>query len=586
MFYDYFSFDTILDILIKYRVKLAFQIHKVTYLDGFTKSPSDGLNLKHKTADLIFLQNVLPPRKQWSRPKSVSERQNLGTALEINRRAIKNTVFKVHRRFVDKEIRFLETPIWYQNLRKLMFDLRAQVFQSQEVKIGTPEIIPKAKNKMGVEMRPIANFDTKDKIILSITNKYLTRLFDPIFLNCSAAFRLQIDDIKNPKHHDAIKKLKKFRESHATENLYVAECDIQKFFDCVNHDVIKRQYMRLKKLLEMNGFVVDCVAENILIAFLQCYSFNNDVFPKNNDDTYWIPYKKKGHFGWASKLELAFKDHQLNTERIGIPQGGALSGLIVNIIMHHVDEMVINASPKDTLYLRYCDDMVIVAKSEQECSRLFDIYQDGLKKMRLEYHPPLKLRRRYGKHFWGDKVKSRPAYFWSKFPHPSNIPHSKWVSFLGYMIGFDGQIKIRKKSIEKQIEKHRKELAMAIRKLDKTTPEKLTEIRNSVLYSFQCKLYSMAVGKVSLSNYREQPTKMCWGDGFKLIENNIYVRQQLKKLDRSRGETISSLKRYLNERSVPIPETDAEPTIVKKKRNPKIKYPHSFYSLLERKLSK
>lgn len=585
MFYDYFSFDAILDILIKYRVKLAFQIHKVTYLDGFTKNQSDSINLNYKAAELAFLGNVLPPRKHWSRPRLVSERKSLGTALEINRRAIKNAVFKVHRRFVGKEIGFLETPIWYQNLRKLMFDLRAQIFQSQEVKIGAPEIIPKAKNKKGVEMRPIANFDIRDKIILSITNKYLTGLFDPVFLNCSTAFRQQIDGVTNPKHHDAIKRLKKFREFYISENLFVAECDIQKFFDCVDHTVIKQQYARLKKLLEANGFIVDKVAERILFAFLKCYSFNIDVYPKNNEDAYWIPHKKKGHFGWTSSLELAFKSKQLDTERIGIPQGGALSGLIVNIIMHQVDEMVMDASPENSLYLRYCDDMVIVSQSEQECSGLFDIYQNGLKKLTLEYHQPIELRRRYGKHFWGDKVKSRPVYLWSKLAHPSNVPHSKWVSFLGYMMGFDGQIKIRKKSIEKQIEKHRKELGLAIRKLNNINSEKLTEIQNSVLYSFQCKLYSMAVGKVDLSNYREQPAKMCWGDGFKLIENNKYVRQQLKKLDRSRGETISSLKRYLNERCIPIPEK-VEPAIVKKKRNPKIKYPHSFYSLLERKLSK
>ena len=584
MFYNYFSFDTILDILIKYRVKLAFQIHKVTYLDGLTKTPSDYLSLNHKKTDLVFLQDILPPRKQWSRPKSIRERQNLGTALEINRRAIKNTVFKVHRKFVDKEIGFLETPIWYQNLRKLMFDLRAQVFQSQEVKINSPEIIPKAKNKRGIEMRPIANFDIRSRIILSITNKYLTNLFDPIFLSCSSAFRLQIDDIKSPKHHDAIKKLKKFRESYAKEDLYVAECDIQKFFDCVDHNTIKKQYVRLKESLEMKGFTVDPVAEKILIAFLECYSFNNDVFPKNNEDTYWSPYKKKGNFGWTSNLELAFNNHQLDTARIGIPQGGALSGLIVNIIMHHVDEMVTSASSKDTLYLRYCDDMVIIARSEQECSHLFNIYQDGLKNMKLEYHEPHKLRRRYSKHFWGDKVKSRATYLWSKVASPSNVPYSKWVSFLGYMISFDGQIKIRKKSLEKQIEKHGRELALAIRKLNKLSPEELTKIQNSVLYSFQSKLYSMAVGKVDLSKYREQPTKMCWGDGFKLIENNKYVRQQLRKLDRSRGETISSMKRYLNNRLIPIPEIDENPVPAKKKRNPKIRYPHSFYSLLERKL--
>ena len=34
----------------------------------------------------------------------------------------------------------------------------------------------------------------------------------------------------------AIENIQKYRKLHAKQKLYVAECDIQKFFDTINHD--------------------------------------------------------------------------------------------------------------------------------------------------------------------------------------------------------------------------------------------------------------------------------------------------------------------------------------------------------------
>lgn len=148
---------------------------------------------------------------------------------------------------------------------------------------------------------------------------------------------------------------------------------------------------------------------------------------------------------------------------------------------------------------------------------------------------------------------------------------------------FEGNLKIRKKSFEKQKTKHKKELKKVIYKLKDIRPDKLKKQSNSILYSFESKLFSMAVGKVNLSNYKNESTKMCWGDGFKLIEDNKFIQQQLRELDYSRGLTVGQLRNYIKRRikGVIIDEEDKK---IPKKNVIKIRYPHSFYSLLERKL--
>lgn len=585
-FEDYFSFDNIVDFLVKQRVKISFQAHQQQYLDKILKITSD-LDFN----DLSFLQSVLPPRKKWSRSDTFSKRQKLNTAVENNKISIKNTIYKIHRRFINKELQFLETPIWYQNLRKYIFEIKVRTFQDKDFFIHYPDIIPKEKEKGSLIMRPIANFHIDDKLILSLTNKYLTKIFDSIFLDNSTAFRQHIGLKRSPKHHDVIKEIKDYRLINKDQPLYVAECDIKKFFDCVYHSVIIKRYDELKKELYEREIFIDRFAETILHSYLNCYSFNHKVLVKNSDEDYWTGFNKKTEckFGWSNHLVEKLKNNEIGNEKIGIPQGGALSGLMANILMHNVDKKMIeyeSISNSELLYKRYCDDMVIIHKDSTRCQELFDVYKSALRENLLEYHDPITLPRRYGKAFWSDGAKSKDTYLWNNHPLPVELPQSRWLSFLGYMINYNGDLKIRKKSFNKQQDKHKKELHSVTSKLKDISDLEISKLRHSILYSFKCKLYSMAVGKVNLSNYKNEATKMCWGDGFKLIENNKYLRKQLRDLDYSRGQAIGHLNLYLKKRSDSIQKDEADDVDEPKlKKFTEIGYPHSFYSLVERKLT-
>ncbi len=582
-FEDYFSFDNIVDFLVKQRAKIAFQTHQESYLDKILDTTTsiylDSKNLK-------FLLTLLPPRKKWSRPNNYTKRQKLNTSIEINKSAMKNTIYKTHRQFVNKQIDFLYTPKWYQNLRKYIFEINLRVFQDNSLHFEKPIIIPQPKEKGSKEMRPIADFNLSDKLILGITNKYLTSIFDNKFLECSTAFRQRIGNKKAPKHHDVISDIRNFRKLHLKNNLYVAECDIRKFFDCVYHRVIRNCFFEIKDQLIESNVIIHPIAVLIFEKYLDAYSFNENVMSKNFNEHYWIEHDRVGSkFGWINTLEEKYSNGLLFNDQIGIPQGGALSGLMVNIIMHNIDQKIIKLGSYDSafLYKRYCDDMVIIHDNHIKCQQLFEEYKNALTENFLEYHPPHNLKRRYGKAFWGDKIKSRNTYYWGEHPLDNSIPQSKWISFLGYMINYDGELKIRKKSFEKQKGKHEKELKKVIFKIKDIQPEELLKKRNSIVYSFQCKLFSMAVGKVNLQNYKNEPTKMCWGDGFKLIESNKFVHQQLRELDYSRGHTIGQLRNYIKKRTKGLIGEKSE------KEDPnrdvvKIGYPHSFFSLLDRKL--
>src|SRR6185312_14514894 len=115
------------------------------------------------------------------------------------------------------------------------------------------------------------------RIIISLTARYFTRLFDPYFLSNAYAFRASRKG-KCVTHHDAVQMILSFRKKFRSNDIWVAECDIQKFFDCVNHNLILDA---LKSLSQKHSIDVDRRAYEIFLQYLHSYSFNKDVLPLN-----------------------------------------------------------------------------------------------------------------------------------------------------------------------------------------------------------------------------------------------------------------------------------------------------------------
>lgn len=419
-----------------------------------------------------------------------------------------------------------------------------QAIHLDNYKVSSPKIIPKLKEEVQSETgpnvcRPIASYRLKDKIVLSITNRYLTNTFDKLFCNESFAFRSkrEINGInQSPTHHDPINEIIQYRSKFDNGSINVSECDMKKFFDTVNHSIIKRTFNQFLKRKFFHDFDRKELenAKRILFDYLESYTFNKNVLPLNKDQTYFDQYRiKHGKFGWVEEELLKYNFYKrLTTAKIGIPQGGALSGFIANLVLHDIDVKVLSHQDGNLLYVRFCDDMMILHPDESKCKSAFEEYLDGLKSKKLVAHihvnPPFLDK----KNFWNEK--SKKCYQWN-----SNGSGSPWIGFVGYEVHFEGHLRVRKNSLQKEMKKQFK----VVGDLKNILNNPLCRSPNRTIYeSIANRLIGMSVGRVSLWNYKLIKSEMCWVSGFKLLNDNKYSRIQLRRLDNSRNKLLRAFK--------------------------------------------
>lgn len=328
-FDKYFDNNKIISYLCRIRAKLARQRNKKHLIHLLTKNQSFNYHNKKQNEYEKELCDLLPCRKKW---KNIGEKyrkynDNTINSVDKNVLSIKKTI-KFYQKHNPNE-KFL------QNLNKFISEIKASILDENYI-IPIPSIYPKPKDKIKKEesnpCRPISSYSLKDKIIISLTNKYFTELFDRLFYKYSFAFRATKSDNNEKKvlsHSDAIKKILDYRININAKHLWVVECDIQKFYDTVNHKIIRKKYQSLiKKVKRKNPDFYDFNAERIFYKYLDSYQFNRDVLPLNNDNEFWKTRKiTNGKFEW---VENGFKKYgyykDLKRHPIGIPQGERFPG--------------------------------------------------------------------------------------------------------------------------------------------------------------------------------------------------------------------------------------------------------------------
>src|ERR1043165_685831 len=108
-------------------------------------------------------------------------------------------------------------------------------------------------------------------------------------------------------------------------------------------------------------------------------------------------------FPWPDEALEEFHSHP-HQERIGVPQGGAISCVIANIVLDYADKQIKEAEQRldaQIHYLRYCDDMVLISRNKRKCQAVFQTYLRALTELKLPFHKP-KLVKQYGPQFWTD----------------------------------------------------------------------------------------------------------------------------------------------------------------------------------------
>lgn len=577
-FESYFSDDAIIRLLCKYRMKIAHERHKLHLLADVSSSQKILRNFKEKAQVPEELSDLLPARRKWYRPNE-KERKKFLDPQKLNEFALFKTIQIQRKRNVNGSV----NPEWSTRLEEFIQSLRERAKDPTLSDLQKPQIIPILKDRTSPKCRPISAYKRiDDRIILSLTAKYFTQKFDDAFLECSYAFRA-VKTVEAEKivrtHHDTIQRIIQYRNERKTQKIFVAECDLQKFFDCINHETIVKC---LEVLSDTTGIRIDNSARIIFQQYLDSYSFNESVFPLNSTAFFARINTPNAFFPWVQDqlIERFYPDEgfqRLQNNRIGIPQGGALSTFISNLVLHFVDQEVYRGADKDLLYLRFCDDMILFHVDRNKCQEALDRYLNQIKKLRLLIHEPKEVEI-YSKEYWKDS-KSKMPYVWgSPKEHRASIPY---VAFVGYQIRFDGLIRIRKSSIIKELKKQREECNTIIESLrfgNSHMNVLSKKSKKQQVFAVLNRLISMSVGRIRLFNLSGKQS-LCWANGFKALTLNTTTLYQLKMLDRARR---ANLKRVIKKLSpLTRPSTNVEVEI-----DSKVKYfgaPFSYFGIQHRR---
>lgn len=195
------------------------------------------------------------------------------------------------------------------NIRSIQQQLLSHEYQPDDVR-GVS--IPKPQGGT----RQLGIPTVKDRIVQQATAQVLTPLIDPLFSDHSYGFR------PNRSAKQAVLAAKHFV---ADGRNWVIDIDLEKFFDKVNHDVLMgllAKHIQDKPLLKL------------IRAFLTSGMMQNGIRMRRDE---------------------------------GTPQGGPLSPLLANIMLHVLD---VELEKRGHTFCRYADDCNIYVKSEAAARRV------------------------------------------------------------------------------------------------------------------------------------------------------------------------------------------------------------------------
>jgi len=199
-----------------------------------------------------------------------------------------------------------------RNLDKLSSDLKSGRYAPEPL-----ERIDIPKHDGSGEKRPLSLPSVRDKIVQQAVRLVLEPIFNPIFLDCSYAYRPG----KGPR-----KAFGRVNHYLTTERRrWAALADFDRFFDTLDQDILIRQVAKL-------------VDDPEILSLIRM----------------WI------------KIGFVRSGGDYSDAEAGIGQGSVISPLLSNIYAHPLDEYMIKQGYS---YIRYSDNMIVLSHGRSEAGK-------------------------------------------------------------------------------------------------------------------------------------------------------------------------------------------------------------------------
>jgi hypothetical protein len=502
---------------------------------------------------------MLPPRRAWNRfrPDAIDRRDpTIDAPTKLARQMANHVLIELARtspkyRWVSRLRIFLET------IRSLALNWTS----GDSYNFDDVHAFPKNRPGDGQKYRIVASYSLSSSLICSGFAAYLRDRIDSVLSPAVLAFRsAPPDGGKPPCHHDAIETIVNMIDSTPTcADIWCAEVDIEGFFDAVSHEVAMRE---TKRILSWANKPVDPRCLAFLDSFFRGYDFVGSAVPA-------AQAKLAKHGVTAPKFatpEKALRDLGLLTSppgRIGIPQGSAMSCVLANIVLSAADTLVgatleAKGERGEGLYLRYCDDIIIMNRRKETCDEALNTYITALRSLKLPFHQPKKIAAYPGIR---QHKKTHPmGWFWdgkskASYPLSSNKTHKSvpWLAFVGYQVDRTGRVRVRKSSIIKEATKQRRvaiDIIYALRKVAqqkrrRKTVHAIQDVR-VIQYRAMMHLLSIGVGYPPEWGTKPAPGAVSWSNGFRGMPIKRAVVEPLRKLDKSRMRVLHYLRRRIH----------------------------------------